>query len=338
MTAPPIRFATDLITFFDPPYWGLPADLAYPAWIDAFHERPREMFERMLDGVVEAGLEGIELAPEPGGWMTALRAYGSVEAIRAALDGRGLTLVSSYAPGRQLIGDAMRDPAMEAVADEALASHARFLENLGASIITIGNVMRSRFGNDSPDDTATAADFQRPVAREVHERFAGQLDRLGRIVARHGIRLAIHTDAYSICSRNEDIASVLALTDPATIGICLDAGHVTLDGGDAIAVLRDHIERIPIMHWKDCAEPLSGHVLRGDQKQRHARMLRNFRIMGAGRIDWLAWMDILREHRWTGWAIEEIDMSPDPVGELREGLRFYRESLEPRYLAPGSRA
>jgi inosose dehydratase len=124
---------------------------------------------------------------------------------------------------------------------------------------------------------------------------------------------------------------VLGLTDPASIQLCPDAGHITLDGGDAVAVLRDHIARIPTMHWKDCAAPLSGHVLRGDQKERHATMLTHFRILGSGLVDWREWMRILRDHRWQGWAIEEIDNSPDPVAELRAGLEFFRHELAPIY-------
>lgn len=328
-----IRFGTDIITFFNTGYWGLPEEIPYPEWVAAFKKDPRRYFESMFDGAREAGLEGIELAPEPGGWVTALEAYGNAAGVKRALDARGLTLTSSYAPGRQLIGNALDDPSQESVADRYMEDHARFLVEMGADIITMGNIARSRFGNDSPDDGATAEDFTAPVSREVHQRFADQVNRLGQIVGRHGVRIAIHTDAYSVCSRNEDIATVLSLTDPATVQLCLDAGHCTLDGADAVAVLRDHVDRTPIMHWKDCSEPLSGHVLRGDQKQRHATMLKYFRILGSGRLDWRAWMRVLRDADWAGWAIEEIDMSPDPIGELRQGLEFYRTELAPIYGA-----
>lgn len=326
-----IRFGTNLITFFEPGWWGLDPDLSYPEWAAAFAEDPRRYFERMFDATREAGLEGVELAPDPGGWQAALTAYGSTTELRAALEARGLALTSSYAHGRQLIGNAMYDADAAAVASDAFERHARFLEEMGAATIVSGNIMRSRFGNDSPDDSAIAQDFQRPVALEVHERFAEQLNRLGAITARYGVRIAIHTDAYSICSRNDDIATVLSLTEPAGVALCPDAGHITLDGGNAVAVLRDHIDRIPTMHWKDCAAPLPGHVLRGDQKERHAEMLRSFRVLGDGTVDWEEWMRILRGHDWSGWAMEEIDNSPDPVHELRHGLEFFRERLAPIY-------
>lgn len=322
-----IRWGTDLITFYDAEYWGLRKGLPHPEWVAAFNADPRSYFERMLDTVRDVGLGGVELAPEPAGFQAALAAYGSAQGFKTALEARGLALSSSYAPGRQLIGAALEDPRQEAVADAYIEQHAQFLVALGADIITMGNIARSRFGNDSPDDTATADDFTAPVSREVHERFAEQVNRLGAVAGRYGVRIAIHTDAYSVCSRAEDITTVLALTDPGTIQLCPDAGHIALDGGNPVDVLSAHIDRIPTMHWKDCIAPLSGHVLRGNQKERHAVMLTYFRILGSGSVDWHAWMRVLREHDWSGWATEEIDNSPDPAGELRTGLEYYRSQL-----------
>lgn len=322
-----IRFGTNIITFFDSEYWGLARELAYPDWIAAFESDPYRYFEGMFDGARDTGLEGVELAPAPGDWTNALRAYGDAATLSDALTSRGLVLSSSYAPGRQLIGDALEDQAAEAVADRYMAAHAEFLTQMGADTIVLGNIQRSRFKNDSPDDTATAEDFAAPVSREVHERFADQLNRLGEAIRPYGVRIAIHTDAYSVCSRNEDIATVMSLTDPDTIQLCPDAGHITLDGGDAVAILRDHIDRIPTMHWKDCAAPVSGHVLRGNQKERHATMLTHFRVLGSGIVDWRDWMKVLRDAEWSGWATEEIDHSPDPIGELTQGLDYFRDEL-----------
>ncbi|MFD4957848.1 sugar phosphate isomerase/epimerase family protein [Microbacterium sp. NPDC058389] len=326
-----IRFGTNIITFYDPSWWGLPAGLTHPEWDRAFRADPRHYFDTMLDGARDAGVEAIELAPDPAGWEAALACYGSPAAFQEALAERGLVLSSSYAHGRQLIGAAMESVEGRAVAADAFARHARFLVEMGADTIVSGNISRSRFGNDSPDDTAIAADFTRPVSQEVHERFAEELNRLGEIVAREGVLIAIHTDAYSICSREEDIATVMSLTDPAGVGLCPDAGHIALDGGDPVQVLRDNIARVRTMHWKDCANPLSGHLLRGDQKERHAIMLTHFRVLGSGTVDWESWMGVLRDHRWRGWAIEEIDNSPDPVAELRRGLAHFHDHLAPLY-------
>jgi inosose dehydratase len=325
-----IRWSTNLISFFNSAYWGLAPNLAHPGWVIEFDKSPRFYFDAMLDVAAALGLDAVELAPDPGGFGRALIAYGDSAGFKKALDVRGLVLSSSYAPGRQLIGNALADSAQEAVADEYIENHARFLSELGAKIIVVGNVPRSRFGNDSPDDTASAADFDAPVTPEVHERFAEQLNRLAAITARYDVKIAIHTDAYSVCVREQDIATVLELTDPTYVMVCPDAGHITIDGGDAVEVLRKHLPRIPTMHWKDCAGPLSGHLLRGSPMERHAVMLQRFRVMGSGVVDWNAWMSVLDDNEWSGWATEEIDHSPAPVDELRQGLDYYRELLARR--------
>jgi inosose dehydratase len=329
MTTANIRWSTDLITFSSTEFWGLGTELPHPEWVAAFNKDPRSYFDRMLDMAAEVGLEGVELAPEPAGFEAALGAYGSVSALKDALAQRNLVLSSSYAPGRQLIGNALADPSARAVADEYMARHADFLVEMGADLIVMGNLPRSRFGNESPDDTATAEDFTAPVPAELMERFCEEVDRLGAIVGQRGVRIAIHTDAYSVCSRPDDITTVLERTDPRNVMLCPDAGHIALDGGDPVRVLREHLDRIPTMHWKDCAAPLPGHLLRGNQKERHSVMLKNFRVLGSGTIDWRAWMEILREHDWSGWAVEEIDNSPAAVAELRQGLEYFRTELAP---------
>lgn len=312
-----IRFSTDIITFFNTEYWGLPADLPYEEWTRTVYADPKPYFDRMLDGAVECGLDGIELAPEPGGWEGALRAYGTIEGVKEAMRSRGLALSTSYANGGALIGNALADPEKEAEADAYMDAHARFVRELGGDRIVMGTVQREPL----------TGSFDGPVPDEVFERVAAQIDRLARVTAAHGVTIALHTDAYSVCSRTDDVTTVLELTDPRHVFLCLDAGHTTLDGGDAVEVLRRHVDRTPVMHWKDCIEPLDGSTLEGDDWARHDIMLRNFRILGSGLVDWKAWQRILRDADWEGWAVAEIDMSPDPVGEIRAALDYFHREL-----------
>jgi inosose dehydratase len=331
-----IRWGTDLITFFEPAYWGLPADLEYDDWDAAVSRDPRPYFDRMLDEAARIGLDGVELAPEPGGWEGALAAYGDTAGVGRALADRGLALSTSYAPGWKLLGaalsaeDADAAAAAERYADEYMARHARFVRELGADTIVMGTVPRAAFSEVRGVEGDPEA-FSRPVPDALMEGVAAQLNRLGAIVGAEGVRIALHTDAYSVCSRTEDVDRLLSLTDPETVWLCPDAGHITLDGGDAVEVLRRHVDRTPVMHWKDCRAHLPGHTLSGPTMVRHATMLTYFRLMGTGTIDWREWMGILRDARWSGWAIAEIDMSPDPMGEIADGLRYFADELAPIY-------
>jgi inosose dehydratase len=316
-----VRLGSTLITFYNNAYWGLPADAGPGAFVEAVEKDARPYFDRMLDGMVEAGVEGIELAPRPGGWEGALLAYETVDGVAEALSSRGLSLGSSYQQGRQLIGSVLDGSMTADEADAYTRRHAEFVAALGADIIVMGTVARAPF-SDGDFDAAVPDDAMRTVAEQVN--------RLAAAAWESGVRIALHTDAYSVCSRNEDIARMLELTDPTSVQLCLDAGHTTLDGGDAVAALAASVGRVPVMHWKDCIAPLHGSVPLG-QPDPHGIMMRNFRIFGDGIIDWHAWQHVLADAHWRGWAMAENDMAPDPIAEIRKGLEYYRAELEDIY-------
>jgi inosose dehydratase len=308
-----VRFGTDLITFFNTDYWGISPEPSYEEWMRIVEDSPRTFLDGMLDGCVEAGVEGVELAPAPGGWRTAISAYGSAEGFRRALEERGLVLSSSFDFGGGLMLTDDPDGA-----DRLMAEHSAFVAAAGGRHIVLGSVARAQ---------VTEGIVNAPVPLSVLDEVGGRLNRLGQIARDAGLTIALHTDAYSICSRAEDIAGILERTDASAIGLCLDAGHVTLDGGNAVEILRSSVDRVPIMHWKDCIGALDGSTLHGPVMERHATMLTYFRILGSGIVDWKAWQEILRDADWSGWAVAEIDMSPDPIGEIRQGLEFFRREL-----------
>jgi sugar phosphate isomerase/epimerase len=327
-----LRWSTDLVTFFDPPYWGLPSDLPYDAWEQQVDDDPRRFFDRMLDEAAQVGLSGIELAPAPGGWVNALRAYGSAQAFKRELDDRSLRLSSSYvlpvglsAAINAATPDAQRDA--ENALDDETARHAAFLREVGCSTLVTSTIPRAPF-SDVEGVEASPVAFDAPVDEHLMGAVAEQLNRIGRIAADEGLHVAVHTDAYSFASRTDDVDTLMELTDPATVKLCIDAGHIALDGGDPLAVLKRHAGRAPVLHWKDCASHLPPHTLSGPPMTRHDVMIKYFRVMGAdGVVDWQQWTRILRERGWQGWSVAEIDMSPDPQGQIREGIDYYEQRL-----------
>jgi sugar phosphate isomerase/epimerase len=327
-----LRWSTDLVTYFNPAYWGLPAELPYDAWEKEVDDDPERFFRQMLDGAAEAGLSGIELAPAPGGWVNALRAYGSAAAFQKELTDRGLVLSSSYVLPIRLkaVLDA-RDAAVRREAEHALhtevAEHADFLREVGCPTLVTSTIPRAEFSDVEGVD-ASAQDFDAPTNPDLMGAVADQLDRIGQVAADAGVHVAIHTDAYSLASRTADIDALMAQTDHARVKLCIDAGHIALDGGDPLAVIRTHSQRAPVLHWKDCASHLPPHTLSGPPMVRHDVMIKYFRVMGSqGVVDWHEWVKILRTNRWSGWGVAEIDMSSDPYREIRSGIDYFDREL-----------
>lgn len=70
-----IRYATDLVTFYNPAWWGGSGDLDSIAGLFGWGEwTPERFWNRILDDVKAAGLDGIELTFHPGDWRSALEA------------------------------------------------------------------------------------------------------------------------------------------------------------------------------------------------------------------------------------------------------------------------
>lgn len=314
------RWGTSLITFFHPTFFDLQAETSYEQFLYLVSQNPRPYFDKMLDGARDASLEGLEFAPEPGGWEGALHAYGSATGVRAALDERGLQIGSSYMNGMALLGPALADQDAERQADQSVESHARFINEAGGSTIVMGTLPRLDFGPEAYNE----------VPLSIFERVADQLNRLGRIAGRYDCTIALHTDAYSLCARDADIDTMMSLTDTNTIGLCLDSGHVSLDGGDAVSVMERHAARVPVAHWKDADAPLDGRTLQGDFLERHAVMMSHFRWIGEGLVDWDRFMHVVREADWGGWAHAEFDFAPTPVQSLRTHVGYCRNHVVQR--------
>jgi len=92
-----IKFATDLVTFYDPAFWGetggmdtLRNLLTSGGWV------PARFWERILDSSHAAGLDGIEITFAPGDWHGAKAAYGSAQGFASAVKDRGLEVCSGF--------------------------------------------------------------------------------------------------------------------------------------------------------------------------------------------------------------------------------------------------
>jgi inosose dehydratase len=89
----------------------------------------------------------------------------------------------------------------------------------------------------------------------------GGMSELGAYVAdRHDAVLAFHTHADSHVGTQEEIERFLDGTDPDTVGLCLDTGHVAYCGADNLKIIADYPERIVYVHLKQVDSALCARV------------------------------------------------------------------------------
>ncbi len=74
---------------------------------------------------------------------------------------------------------------------------------------------------------------------------------LGRYVTdKHGAVLVFHTHADSHVGTQEQIERFLDGTDPETVQLCLDTGHVAYCGADNLKLIADYPDRVQYVHLK----------------------------------------------------------------------------------------
>lgn len=310
-----LRFGVDLVTFFHPGFWGVDS---YDAIVDYAKAEPRKFWDKILDSIQASGVTGVELTFSPFNWQDAIKTYGSVEGFAAELSKRGLQLASGFFAELEASGDFTEAAAQDAIIAKA-ELYADFIKACGGDVMVIGAPMRQTPGAEPVrfrdfDQARIIADF---------------LNRLGAILYKKGVKLAVHTEAHSIFAAARDVDLLMLLTDPTYVHMCPDTAHIILEGSDPIQLVDRHHERMVIAHWKDAIGKMPVDTPIG--KDIHERHRPYFCGFGLGRVDWPAWIRLLRDRQFSGWAILELDAAPDPVGDIANGLTLVRQSLLPIY-------
>lgn len=273
------------------------ADLA--AW------SPTLSFSQLLDQMVAAGYDATE--------------YGAdfptdPDALRAALDARGVTLCGVYHPLP------LADDARMVAARAALDRLIRLFAAVGCRDINLAFEC-------TPERIALAghvpADGSAGLADEQWRRVGSHLNDAGRLAAAHGLRAHFHNHVGSHVETPAEIERLLAETDPAAIDLCYDCGHHAYGGGDPLPFVERHRSRIGYVHLKD-VDPA---VLADSRARRlgfHDALRRYvFCEFGHGMVDIPAVVRTLTAAGYTGWLVVEQDTTPHPPTQSARANRAF---------------
>lgn len=308
-----IKFSAELVTFCHPGYWN---ESSFEAVADLANKQPRMFWDKIFDDVAASGVTGIELTFAPFNWESAVNAYGSIENLVAALSGRGLSVASGFFADLEHGSDIL-EPAVQLTLLERAERYAEVIAACGGDALVMGLPMRQTPGTEPVHFVDLA----------LAQKLADFINRVGAVVARHKVKLALHTEAHSMFATSRDVDLFMLLTDPAYVGFCPDAAHIVLVGSDPVALLERHRERLVVAHWKDALGPMPADT--PIDEQIHERHRPYFCRLGAGRVDWPAWARLHRDLHYSGWAILELDAATDPVAEIKACREYVEAALLP---------
>jgi inosose dehydratase len=265
---------------------------------------------RLLDEIARLGYEGTQLG----------RDFPTGRSLRDALVRRGLRLAEVYVP----IPATIDGPVARAL--DLAMDLLDLLHESGGDVLCVAI-------DGSADRDARAARADQPGTPALTDAgWAALIDLLDRIAdeaARHGHPAVFHPHAATYVETPDEIDRLLASTDPARIGLCLDTGHHLVAGGDPVAAIRSLGTRVRHVHLKDVDADLLARLQAGDYRSMDDAVTDGlFTELGAGMLDLDGLLMALDGCDYGGWLMVEQDASLGPPSEAAAiGRRVLGASL-----------
>ena len=182
-------------------------------------------------------------------------------------------------------------------------------------------------------DTGLAGYDSRPdLDEDGWNRLLGNLDRVAKGAAEHGVRAVLHPHVGTMVETGDDVARVL---EGSTVSLCLDTGHLLIGGTDPADLTRQVPERIAHTHLKDVDLTWARKVQDGRSSYTDAVRQGMYRPLGSGDVDVAAIVDYLSRHHYDGWYTLEQDTilieaprGEGPIADARVSVGYLRGLLQ----------
>jgi inosose dehydratase len=248
--------------------------------------------ETALAEGAEIGYQGFELGnkfPKEG------------PALKAKLDEYGVVCVSGWYSGELAEGTVAAEIAR-------CGAHMAKLQFNGCRVVVYGEVAGSIQGRiDTPLS-------QRPRFRSEADwvAYGQRLNAFGaHLKATYGITLAYHHHMGAYVESPDDVDQLMAVTDPAAVGLLFDSGHAWFGGAnDPLMLMNKHLARIVHVHCKDVRPAVIARARNESWSFLTGVLNGTFTVPGDGVIDYDALLGALHAGGYQGWLVVEAEQDP----------------------------
>jgi inosose dehydratase len=199
-------------------------------------------------------------------------------------------------------GGVVIDPASEAQEIATHVGHAKFLQACGGLYLQCTDTR--------PKRALVPADYQH-LGRLLTE--------IGKRTADLGIALGYHNHMGTIGERPDELDWILDAADPKYVKLELDIAHYQQGGGDPVKAVRKYADRLLFLHIKDVENTPGGAGGAGGYR---------FVELGRGNVNVKGVFAAMRDVRFRGWAVVELDAVPDKARTPKESALINRQYLE----------
>ena len=223
------------------------------------------------------------------------------KALRSLLQENKLELVALSSGGVSI------NPTTEAEELDKHVNNAKFVRAVGGHYLQLTDSARPK------DREPQSSDF-----KELGRR----LTEIGKRAKDIGVAVGYHNHMNSLGESPEEVDQILAAADSRYVKLELDIAHYQQGGGDPAKAIRQYHDRLLFLHIKDVESLTAVGTSR-----------RNYRFveLGKGRVDLPAVFSALKDVKFKGWAVIELDEVPDksrtPKDCAQISLKYMQDKL-----------
>jgi inosose dehydratase len=122
------------------------------------------------------------------------------------------------------------------------------------------------------------------------------------------LRTVFHHHCAGYVETPEEVATLMKLTDPSLVGLCLDMGHYAFGGGDPLKALKLYSDRIWHVHYKDFDKEIAANSKAANGDYFDAIKRGVFCELGKGTVDFISITNLLNELKYDDWIVVEQDI------------------------------
>jgi inosose dehydratase len=272
--------------------------------------------ERCLAEVKQAGFSGVELGR---------KFPREAERLGPLLREYGLSLASGWYSAQLLTRDAKAEIA-------AMEDHLRLLAGMGSPVMVFAETTGEIINHVGAPASSRPRIEGVAAWKRLGQRFTAVADHM----LKRGVRMAVHHHMGTVIETADDVDRLMENCGPS-VGLLLDAGHMTFAGGDPVAVAKRHAKRIVHVHCKDVRRYALTACRSRDVSFSQAVLEGLFTAPGDGMVDFPGLFKVLSGAGYSGWLIQEAEQDPrvaHPLTYARLGCAHLRRLAGVAKLKP----
>ena len=147
------------------------------------------------------------------------------------------------------------------------------------------------------------------LSKEDWKKFAQSINEISEMMLDENMPLAYHHHMGTVIETEEDVSRLMEKTKDS-VRLLVDTGHMLFAQGSSIKLVESFYERIIHVHCKDIRKDILDRSLKNDSTFRQAFLDGAFTVPGDGCIDYVPFLNALKEKNYSGWLVVEAEQDP----------------------------